>query len=166
MWERQTRPWFISPLIRKHCEEWLVVLGHQYFFAHLWQHKHTIRQAHACIHRDRADRFACYICKTASSCGPADQRCSSVQTCVGDRVSFFYPPNTPTCTLPHPLSSPHNSYTCSKAAAEEKCCVCRKDKQHTVGSERVEKGGEGDGEGPCVCVCLSECVCVRCQHIL
>ena len=124
-----------------------------------------IRQAHACRHRDRDDRFARYICKTAagipaSSCGPAAQRCSSAQTCVGDRVSSFILPTHPHA---HSLIPSHPLITHTHALKwqqRESAVYAEKTSSIQSGQSELKKGGEGDGEGREDRVCVFVCVCV------
>lgn len=171
MWERQSRPWFISLLMRKHSEEWLVVL---HFFAHLWQHRHIIRQAYACIRRDCNDSIHCscislfahYTCKRApgptSSCRPADQRYSSVETCVGDRVSSFIPkthPHARSLILAHPLITHTDALE-----RQKRKMLCMQNRWAAYTRVRVKK--EKETEEVERCVCARACLCVMQAHFV
>lgn len=175
MWGRQSSPWFIRPLMRKHCEGWLVV---PHFFAHLWQHKHVIRQAYACIHRDCNDSvhrsyislFAHYTSKTApqltSPCRLADQRYSSAETCVGDRASSFIPKTRP---LAHSLILSHPLITHTDVPERQERKMLRTQNRWAAYTEvRVKEGRRREEVEvcTCMCVCARACLCVMQAHFV
>lgn len=134
MWEQQSRPWFISRLIRKHCDGWLVVPT----FLCPFTSQHSLVWAGIGM----TSYAVAAICKCyMQNSTRADQWYSSAQTCVGDEVSSSVPqthPHVHPVILPRPLIT-HGD------ALEEKRCVCRIDERHTWGSEE---------RAVCVCACL------------
>jgi len=93
--------------------------------------RHSTIQYSCVPHRD-------YTCKTATGLpvpvDQGDQRYTSAETCLVDKVSSFIPQTQPTHS-PIP-SHPLITHTHVLKRQERKfCCVCRIEEQHTLRSE-------------------------------
>lgn len=181
MWEQWTRPWLISLLIRKHCEEWLMIFvlstslctfmtffmtsstntsserhmmlvytGALLYWLHTLQRSLTIWT----LYMQNSNR-------PASSCRPGEQRYSSVETCVGDRVSFVIPQ-----THPHPLSPilSHPLITHTRALKQQEGKMLRMQNRRAACTRvrvswKKERDRGGREERVCLCVCDASTFC-------
>lgn len=91
-----------------------------------------------------------------SSCRPADQRHSSVETCVGDRVSSFIPkthPHARSLILAHPLITHTDALERQK---RKMLCMQNRWAAYTgvrVKKKKEEEEGDRGGREVCVYVC-------------
>lgn len=152
------------------------------------QHKDTIRQAYACIHRYSTDSihcssvplFAYYRCKTAigldlsivmvSYPDTGDQRYSSVQTCAGDKVSPFIP-QTLTPTQSPILSDPLITHTHAlKWQKRKMLCMQNRRAAHTRVRESWTRRTETEeveiNVRVHVCTVQRACLCVIPAHFV